>query len=182
MKHPIIKIVFLLYFVSLSTVFSQDINDSTQTNGFDYVEIKYPEGRIELFGVKFKDPLVLCQILIGLIMAITFIQSGFDKIINRKDNVEFLRSQFSKTLFSQVAPLSLSAITTLELIGGLSCAYGIYFGVIFKDTEWIFNGLLILALTVIILFTGQRIAKDYSGAANLLVYFIVIMLGIMSMY
>ena len=110
-------------------------------------------------------------------MAITFIQSGFDKIINRKDNVGYS----VQDLFSQVAPLSLSAITTLELIGGLSCAYGIYFAVIFKDTEWIFNGLLILALTVIILFTGQRIAR-YSGAANLLVYFIVIMLGIMSMY
>tara|TARA_S200000501_G_scaffold25072_2_gene21770 strand:+ start:66923 stop:67468 length:546 start_codon:yes stop_codon:yes gene_type:complete len=181
MKHPL-KIVFILYFVSLSIVLSQNINDSTKTTGFDYVEIKYPEGRIELFGVKFKDPLVLCQILIGLIMAITFIQSGFDKIINREENLEFFRSQFSKTPLNRVAPLSLSAITVLELIGGLSCAYGIYFAVTFKDTEWIFNGLLILSLTVIILFTGQRIAKDYSGAANLLVYFIVIMLGIMSMY
>ena len=85
MKHPL-KIVFILYFVSLSIVLSQNINDSTKTTGFDYVEIKYPEGRIELFGVKFKDPLVLCQILIGLIMAITFIQSGFDKIINREEN------------------------------------------------------------------------------------------------
>jgi len=42
--------------------------------------------------------------------------------------------------------------------------------------------LLLLAVTILILFFGQRVAKDYLGAADLVPYFILIMLGIMSMY
>ena len=35
---------------------------------------------------------------------------------------------------------------------------------------------------IIVLLTGQRLAKDYVGAADLVPYFMLVMLGIMSMY
>ena len=60
--------------------------------------------------------------------------------------------------------------------------YGIYFAFAEKTTLWIFYGFVVLALTIILLFAGQRIAKDYLGAADLVPYFMLIMLGIMSMY
>ena len=60
--------------------------------------------------------------------------------------------------------------------------YGIYFAFAEKTTLWIFYGFVVLALTLILLFAGQRIAKDYLGAADLVPYFMLIMLGIMSMY
>ena len=50
------------------------------------VEEKYGD-RIELLGVKFKDPLVLCQILIAIVFIITFIQSGLNKVIDRNGNL-----------------------------------------------------------------------------------------------
>ena len=51
-----------------------------------------------------------------------------------------------------------------------------------KTTLWIFYGFVVLALTLNLLFAGQRIAKDYLGAADLVPYFMLIILGIMSMY
>ena len=146
------------------------------------VEARYPGGRIELFGIKFKDPLVLCQILIALMMTIAFIQSGLDKLIDRKGNLEFFKSHFAHTPLKSVSDVGLSILTILELMGGAMCAYGIYCAIVENSTVWIFNGLLLLAVTILILFLGQRIAKDYQGAADLVPYFILNMMDIMIMY
>ena len=43
-------------------------------------------------------------------------------------------------------------------------------------------GFVILAVTILFLLFGQRLAKDYVAAADLVPYFMLIMLGIMSMY
>ena len=60
--------------------------------------------------------------------------------------------------------------------------YGIYFAFGYRTTLWIFYGCVVVALTLTFLFAGQRISKDYLGAADLVPYFILIILGIMSMY
>ncbi len=73
-------------------------------------------------------------------------------------------------------------MTLFELTGGIMLVYGIYFAFAEKTTLWIFYGFVVLALTLILLFAGQRIAKDYLGAADLVPYFMLIILGIMSMY
>jgi hypothetical protein len=70
----------------------------------------------------------------------------------------------------------------MELMGGLMLVYGIYYAFAERATLWIFYGFVLLALTIIALFTGQRLAKDYVGAADLIPYFILLMMGIMSMY
>ena len=81
-----------------------------------------------------------------------------------------------------VTPLLLIILTIFELAGGLTLVYGVYFAFVYRTTLWIFYGFVMLALTIILLFAGQRIVKDYLGAADLVPYFILIMLGIMSMY
>ena len=138
--------------------------------------------RIELLGIPFKDPLVLCQILIAIFIAIAFIQSGIDKVLDRKGNLEFFKVHFANTFLKNVTPLLLIILTIFELAGGLTLVYGVYFAFVYRTTLWIFYGFVMLALTIIILFAGQRIVKDYLGAADLVPYFILIMLGIMSMY
>ena len=145
------------------------------------VEERYGD-RIELLGIPFKDPLVLCQILIAIFIAIAFIQSGIDKVLDRKGNLEFFKVHFANTFLKNVTPLLLIILTIFELAGGLTLVYGIYFAFVYRTTLWIFYGFVMLALTIIILFAGQRIVKDYLGAADLVPYFILIMLGIMSMY
>ena len=61
------------------------------------IEEKYGD-RIELLGVKFKDPLVLCQILIAIVFIITFIQSGLDKVIDRQGNLIYFKDHFSNSI------------------------------------------------------------------------------------
>ena len=138
--------------------------------------------RIELLGIPFKDPLVLCQILIAIFISIAFIQSGIDKILDRKGNLEFFKVHFANSFLKNVTPLLLIILTIFELAGGLTLVYGVYFAFVYRTTLWIFYGFVMLALTIILLFAGQRIVKDYLGAADLVPYFILIMLGIMSMY
>ena len=138
--------------------------------------------RIELLGVPFKDPFVLCQILIAIFISVVFIQSGLDKIFDRKGNLEFLKNQFKNSIFKDIYPILLTILTLFELVGGGMLVYGIYFSFTERTTLWIFYGFVHLAITLIFLLLGQRIAKDYLGAADLVPYFILIILGIMSMY
>ncbi len=138
--------------------------------------------RIELLGIPFKDPLVLCQILIAIFISIAFLQSGTDKLVDRKGNLDFLKEHFSKSIFSKICPLLLSILTIFELLSSLTLIYGIFYAFFEKTTLWIFYGFVLTSITIIFLFLGQRIAKDYVGAADLVPYFILIMLGIMSMY
>ena len=168
MKRTVLKLT-ILFLSSLTIICAQSVAE------------RYGD-RISLLGMSFKDPLVLCQILIAIFISIVFIQSGLDKVLNRRNNLEYFKVQFSKSIFNKVYPILLSILTILELVGGLMLVYGIYFSFAEKTTLWIFYGLVYLAITMIFLLLGQRIAKDYVGAADLVPYFILIILGIMSMY
>jgi len=138
--------------------------------------------RIELLGIPFKGPMELCQILIAVFLFIAFLQSGLDKVVDRKGNLDFLKEHFSDSPFIKIIPIMLLVLTFLELIGSLMLGYGVYYAFVNRSTLWIFYGFVVIAITIIILFAGQRIVKDYLGAADLVPYFILIMLGIMSMY
>ena len=138
--------------------------------------------RIELLGIPFRGPMELCQILIAIFLFIAFFQSGLDKVTDRKGNLDFLKAHFSDTPLIKIIPIMLLILTFLEIIGSLMLGYGVYYAFTNRSTLWIFYGFVVIAITIIILFAGQRIAKDYLGAADLVPYFILIMLGIMSMY
>ena len=138
--------------------------------------------RIELLGIPFKGPMELCQIMIAAFLFIAFFQSGLDKIVDRDGNLEFLKTHFSGSPLVKIIPTLLLLLTFLEIIGSLILGYGVYYAFVNRSTLWIFYGFVVIAITIIILFAGQRIAKDYLGAADLVPYFILIMLGIMSMY
>ena len=138
--------------------------------------------RIELLGIAFKDPLVLCQIFIAMFLIIVFLQSSMDKIFDRKGNLDFFEAHFSKTFFKNFTPYLLTIITVFELTGTLTLTYGVYYAFAERTTLWIFYGFVILSITLLFLLLGQRLAKDYVGAADLVPYFMLIMLGIMSMY
>jgi hypothetical protein len=172
-----IALIFFSVFMLNSILVAEPTISSTSTS----LEERYGD-RIEIFGLKFKGPLVLCQVLIAILMMITFLQSSFDKIINRKENLEFFNSHFANSPLRGFTSLLLSIITVMEFIGGFMLVYGIYFVFVERTTLWIFYGFILVSLTLIALFTGQRLAKDYVGAADLIPYFTLVMLGIMSMY
>lgn len=164
------KYIYFIYLLPFTTVLTaQSVLD------------KYGD-RIELLGVPFRGPMELCQILIAIFLFTAFFQSGLDKIIDRKGNLEFLNIHFANSRLIKLIPFMFLVLTFLELTGSLMLGYGVYYAFTSRSTLWIFYGLVVIAITIIFLFAGQRIAKDYVGAADLVPYFILIMLGIMSMY
>lgn len=118
----------------------------------------------------------LPALLGSLLVSILFIQSGLDKVLDWKGNLEWLNSHFSKTFLSRFVWLMLAKITVLEVTTGLLAAAGIVYFFFVGSTAMIFWAAALGAASITALFFGQRIAKDYAGAAILIPYFILLSL------
>ena len=119
------------------------------------------------------DPIVAAQVLATAMLAICFLQSGIDKVVDFKGNLAWLTGHFSKTpLRSQVAPM-LVVVTILECAAGALCAVGVVQLALGNGTKAALYGAGLSGLNIVMLFFGQRIAKDYAGAATLVSYFIL---------
>lgn len=106
------------------------------------------------------------------IMAILFLQSGMDKISDRKSNLDWLKGHFAHSPFKNVVPLVLSILTVQEMLTGLLCLGGLVVYLITGQTFTAVVGLIIGLSAFVALFLGQRLAKDYAGAAGLVPYMI----------
>ena len=124
----------------------------------------------------------LSQILIASFFAICFLQSGLDKVFAYKENLLWLSEHFNKSIFKNFVPVLLIIITFLELISGAFCLWGLSLYLMGGTTVFIFKGLSFCALTLVFLFLGQRIAKDYEGAVVILNYFTLTILGLLSFH
>lgn len=118
----------------------------------------------------------LPALLGALLVAILFIQSGLDKVFDWRGNLEWLTGHFSKTfLRGTVAPM-LATITLMELATGFLSGAGIVYFLFTNSIVWIFYASILGSLSIIALFFGQRVAKDYAGAAVLIPYFILLII------
>ena len=115
----------------------------------------------------------LTQIFGSAFLAILFLQSGIDKIIDHRGNLEWLKGHFSKSPLAGVVSILLAAITLLELAAGALSAIGCLMLIVSRETTVAFYGAVVSAVALIALFFGQRMAKDYAGAAVLVTYFLL---------
>jgi hypothetical protein len=120
----------------------------------------------------------LLQIFGAAFLAILFLQSGIDKIIDHRGNLEWLKGHFAKSSLAGVVPVLLTALTLLEVAAGALSAIGCIILVVSRETTLAFYGALISAVALIALFFGQRMAKDYAGAAVLVPYFLLALVTI----
>ena len=123
----------------------------------------------------------IVQSLIGFFLSIALLQSGLDKIIDRKGNLEWLSGHFSNSPLREVVPLLLNVVTVLEIFAGSCTLIGSFVNLVNGNNMLLTAGLLVAALNFLALFFGQRIAKDYEGAAVLVNYFILNVLGLLSL-
>lgn len=114
----------------------------------------------------------ITPILLLLLLSITFLQSGYDKIKDWKGNVSWLKGHFTGTIFAKTVPLSLFIILILEIISGVLCVSGIIELVNNPTTRVGLYGAVLSCITLLFLLFGQRIAKDYDGARTIVIYFI----------
>lgn len=120
----------------------------------------------------------LVRIAVAALLAILFLQSGIDKIVDRKGNVEWLTGHFSKSPLASQVVVMLSVITVVEVAAGALSALGVPWFLITGSRLPAALGALLSVAAILMLFFGQRMAKDYAGAAALVPYFILASCGL----
>jgi hypothetical protein len=113
------------------------------------------------------------QVLISAFLAILFLQSGIDKVVDRRGNLDWLKGHFAKSPLAGMVPALVTIITILELAAGVLTAVGCVLILFRRDSTMAFYGAIVAAVSIVGLFFGQRMAKDYPGAATLVPYFIL---------
>ena len=124
---------------------------------------------------------VFARFAVIAFFAICFLQSSLDKLLDSDGNLEFLRGHFKNSPISSdlVVPM-FWLLTFLELAAGVTCGLAL---VTFSWTTGGFLahwGLRFSIYALLVLFLGQRLAKDYAGAAVVTSYFAVALLGLLA--
>jgi diacylglycerol kinase len=120
----------------------------------------------------------LLQIFAAAFLAVLFLQSGIDKIVDRSGNLGWLKGHFAKSPLSGIVPVLLTTITIVEVAAGALSAIGCVFVIVWRNSTVAFYGAVISSIAITSLFFGQRMAKDYAGAAVLVPYFLLTLIAI----
>ena len=123
---------------------------------------------------------LVMKFFITSFVAVLFLQSGFDKVFDFKGNLAYTKSVFAKTFLNSISPILFVIITILEVLSGIFCTLGVILFVKNGQENFAILGLEFAALSILSLFFGQRIAKDYAGAATLVGYFLLVIFGLFS--
>jgi hypothetical protein len=120
----------------------------------------------------------LVQLFVSAFLAILFLQSGIDKILDRQGNLQWLSGHFSKSPLAGIVPLLFTILTFIEVgagaLNGIGCL-----ALLFSHNPTIaFYGAIVSAIAILCLFFGQRMAKEYAGAAVLVPYFLLALVAI----
>ncbi len=122
---------------------------------------------------------LIIHVLTVSFLAILFLQSGLDKILDKKGNLEWLSSHFANSPFKNFVPVLFFTITVVELLSGILNLLGVVFLLLKGSLIIALCGTILASVALIMLFLGQRIAKDYVGAQSLVSYFILTILTLL---
>jgi hypothetical protein len=115
----------------------------------------------------------ILQILVSAFLAVLFLQSGIDKVVDRRGNREYLNEHFAKSpLAGTVGPM-FAVITILEVSAGALSGVGCALLLLTHDSTVAYLGAVVAGVNIVALFFGQRVSKDYAGAAALVPYFLL---------
>jgi len=128
--------------------------------------------------MRMPQAIYVIQIFASGFLAILFLQSGIDKIVDHQGNFEWLKGHFAKSPLAGVVPALLICITIVEVTAGALSAVGCVLVILLNDSTIAFYGAILSAAATTALFFGQRIAKDYAGAAVLVPYFLLSLVAI----
>lgn len=120
----------------------------------------------------------IMQILVSAFLAVLFLQSGLDKVVDRRGNRAYLEQHFAKSpLAGTVGPM-FAVVTILEVSAGALSGVGCALLLLTHDSTVAFLGAIVGGINLTALFFGQRVAKDYAGAAALVPYFLLALTAI----
>ncbi|HET7613229.1 MAG TPA: hypothetical protein VFK26_04840 [Gemmatimonadaceae bacterium] len=120
----------------------------------------------------------ILQLLVSAFIAVLFLQSGLDKVVDRKGNRAYLDEHFARSpLAGTVGPMFL-VVTILEVAAGVLSGVGFVLLLVTRDSTVAYLGAVVAGVNLVALFFGQRVSKDYAGAAALVPYFLLVVVGI----
>jgi len=125
------------------------------------------------------EGVLIAQLLCASFLAVLFLQSGLDKVLDWKGNRAYIDSVFEKSPLKRLSPLLMLGITLLEVTSGAVSAAGVLSLLLLRQPNTAFVGACLAGLSIVSLFFGQRMAKDYAGAASLVPYFLVTVTGVL---
>jgi hypothetical protein len=120
----------------------------------------------------------ILQILVSAFLAILFLQSGIDKVVDRGGNRAYLDQHFAKSPLARTVGPMFAVITVLELAAGALSGVGCILLILSHNSTVAFFGAVTAGINITALFFGQRVSKDYVGAAVLVPYFLLALAGI----
>ncbi|MCS5525332.1 MAG: DoxX family protein [Candidatus Poseidoniia archaeon] len=120
----------------------------------------------------------IIRMLVSTFLAAIYLQSGIDKIVDRQGNLDFMGEHFSGTILAGSFHYGLTTITVTELLAGALSATGVVWLLLGWGAVPGMVGALFAGISSCILMAGQRLAKDYVGAAALVPYFLIAIIGL----
>ena len=139
--------------------------------------LSFTEQSLVFFEYEFTYLSIICS-FISAFIGIVMTQSGFDKIFNWEGELDFISEKFAKTPLSNFSAFGLIQVTILEVLSGLLSLFGALMVLFYNNESYGIMGLILAAISFCILMLGQRISKDYEGAAALVPYFLLTMIGL----
>ena len=118
------------------------------------------------------------EILIIIFFIITYFFSVFEKVSNWKGTLTYYKSHFKGTFLLNSLSYLLIKVIVFEIVTLIFLSLGLYYIVTKGTFEIARFGFLFSAVTLLFFLIAQRIAKDYQGAMNITVYFILNCFGI----
>lgn len=123
-------------------------------------------------------PLRAAQVFSSALLAVLFLQSGLDKVLDRRGNIDWMTPHFARSPLAGYVPSLLTIVTVVELAAGGVSALGVAVLLSGGGASIAVDGVALSALALLMLFTGQRLAKDYAGAAVIAGYFVLTMVAL----
>ena len=120
----------------------------------------------------------IVRMLISTFLAAIYLQSSIDKIIDRQGNLDFMAEHFAGTPLAGNFHYGLVVVTVTELLAGMLSAAGVIYLLLGWGAVPGIVGALFAGISSCILMAGQRLAKDYVGAAALVPYFLIAIIGL----
>lgn len=120
----------------------------------------------------------LPTLFVTAFFAILFLQSGLDKVLDYRGNLDYFTDHFKKSPLASSVSLLLPTITVLEMGTGAVSAWAFLQTLLTGQSGAAIFSPALAGMSLLGLFLGQRVAKDYGGAAALVPYFVVVLLGL----
>ncbi len=123
--------------------------------------------------------LLVAQVLAAIFLGVLFLQSGLDKVLDWQGNKAYVGTFLEKSPLRRFSTFLLLIITGLEVLAGVLSAAGALALVFTGQALLAFLGAVVSGVSLLALFFGQRLAKDYAAAAGLVPYFLAALLAVL---